>query len=69
MFDKVSDKRFEEVYVCKEGAATGNRILVDRKTGVHYLFSWRGYAGGITPLLDQDGKPVIEPNSTFSGQE
>lgn len=59
MFDKDSKKRFEEIY--KEGMTTGNRILVDRETGVHYLFSWSGYAGGITPLLDKDGKPIIEP--------
>ena len=29
-------------------------ILVDRKTGVNYLFVSRGYAGGLTPLLDRD---------------
>jgi len=31
-------------------------IIVDRKTGVNYLFV-RG--GGVTPLLDADGKLVI----------
>ena len=36
-------------------------ILVDRKTGVNYLFVSRGYAGGLTPLLDRDGKPIITP--------
>jgi len=34
-------------------------ILVDKKTGVNYLFVSRGYAGGLTPLLGRDGKPVI----------
>ena len=34
-------------------------ILVDRKTGVNYLFVQSGYAGGLTPLLDRDGKPII----------
>ncbi|MGF9977295.1 DUF6440 family protein [Viridibacillus arvi] len=47
----------------KDYDANGNRILVDRETGIHYLFSWSGYAGGITPLLDKDGKPVIKPNN------
>jgi hypothetical protein len=61
MSDKNSDKRFEEIY--KEGNLTGNRIIVDKETGVHYLFSWSGYAGGVTPLLDKDGKPVIKPNN------
>ncbi|MFJ7916237.1 MULTISPECIES: DUF6440 family protein [unclassified Lysinibacillus] len=26
--------------------ANGNRIIVDKETGIHYLFSWGGYAGG-----------------------
>ena len=36
-------------------------ILIDKQTGVNYLFVSRGYAGGLTPLLDRDGKPVISP--------
>ena len=35
------------------------QILVDTKTGVNYLFVQSGYAGGLTVLLDRDGKPVI----------
>nr|WP_286134005.1 DUF6440 family protein [Bacillus sp. AFS053548] len=32
---------------------------------MQYLFSWDGYAGGLTPLLDKDGKPVVkEMNKT-----
>ena len=34
-------------------------ILIDKKTGVNYLFVQSGYAGGLTPLLDRDGKPII----------
>ena len=34
-------------------------ILVDKKTGVNYLFVQSGYAGGLTPLLNRDGTPVI----------
>lgn len=34
-------------------------VLVDKETGVNYLFVQSGYAGGLTPLLDADGKPVI----------
>ena len=60
MFDKNSDKRFEEIY--KEGNMAGNRIIVDKETGVHYLFSFNGYAGGVTPLLDKDGNVVIKSN-------
>ena len=40
----------------------GNKmILVDRQTGVNYLFVASGYAGGLTPLLDREGKPVVSP--------
>ena len=33
--------------------------VVDKETGVNYLFFQRGYGGGLTPLLDSDGKPII----------
>ena len=36
-------------------------ILVDRKTGVNYLYRAIGYSGGMTVLLDRDGKPVVTP--------
>lgn len=34
-------------------------IWVDKETGVNYVFHASGYAGGMTPLLDEDGKPVV----------
>ena len=52
------DKRFEKVY--SQGAGS-TQILVDKETGVNYLFHASGYAGGLTVLLDRDGKPVISP--------
>ena len=36
-------------------------ILVDSVTGVNYLFVSEGYAGGLTPLLNRDGTPVVTP--------
>lgn len=36
-------------------------ILVDKKTGVNYLFVQSGHAGGLTPLLNRDGTPVVTP--------
>ena len=36
-------------------------IYVDKETGVNYLFAQSGYAGGMTPLLNRDGSPVITP--------
>ncbi len=53
------EKRFEKVY--SQGALEIVEILVDRETGVNYLFRQNGYAGGLTPLLDRDGKPVVTP--------
>ena len=35
------------------------RILVDRKTGVNYLWTSSGYAGGLTVLVDAEGKPIV----------
>ncbi len=52
-------KRFEKVY--SQGAMTNVEIWVDRETGVNYLFTSSGYAGGLTVLLDREGKPVISP--------
>ena len=36
-------------------------IYVDRQTGVNYLFSCNGNAGGLTVLLNRDGTPVVTP--------
>jgi hypothetical protein len=55
------ENRFEVVY--KDGSQLKDdgvrQILVDRETGVHYLLWKSGYAGGITPLLDEEGNVVI----------
>lgn len=51
-------ERFEIVY--QEGGFMGAKtIYVDKETGVNYLFIVSGYAGGLTPLLDAEGKPVV----------
>ena len=36
-------------------------IYVDRHTGVNYLFTQNGYAGGMCVLVDRDGKPIVSP--------
>ena len=53
-------------FVCTEvsgGAfdAVIARVLVDRKTGVNYLWAASGYAGGLTVMLDAEGKPIVTP--------
>ena len=54
--DMMLDKRFQVIQ--KEGKLSGFKVIVDRETGVNYLFAWDGYAGGLTPLLDKDGRPI-----------
>ena len=50
----------EDRFVKVHSEAMGGRIiLVDKVTGVNYLFVSSGYAGGLTPLLDREGKPII----------
>ena len=34
-------------------------IYVDRQTGVNYLFASYGNAGGLTVMVDRDGKPIV----------
>ena len=53
----MKDKRFVKVYA--QGTLTTTEIWVDKATGVNYLFHQCGSAGGMTPLLDKDGKPII----------
>ena len=55
----MAEKRFVKVY--DDGAFGSNEIWVDTQTGVNYLFHASGYAGGLTPLLNADGTPVVTP--------
>ena len=54
--------RFEKVYSQK--GMTVTEIWVDKETGVNYLYHVSGYAGGMTPLLDREGKPVTSPQTS-----
>lgn len=35
-------------------------VFVDSKTGVNYLFVKSGYGGGLTVLVDAEGKPLVD---------
>jgi len=52
-----SKKRFEISE--SEGVIESYRIIVDNETGVNYLYVSNGTSGGLTVLLDSDGKPII----------
>ena len=45
-----------------EGSIDGVKIITDSVTGVQYLFAYAGYAGGLTILVDQNGKPLVDEN-------
>lgn len=50
-------ERFEKIY--SQGIMNTTEIWVDKETGVNYLWHKDGYGGGLTVLLDKEGKPVI----------
>lgn len=54
-----NNDRFEKIY--SQGKLSSIEVWVDKQTGVNYIFHQSGYAGGMTPLLDRDGKPVVSP--------
>ncbi len=51
------EKRFERTY--EQSGFASPQIWVDKETGVNYLYIAGGYGGGLTPLLNRDGTPVI----------
>ena len=53
------ESRFETLEREGSNFSVLSRIIVDNETGVNYLFVTSGYAGGLTPLLDAKGNPVI----------
>ncbi len=58
-----TDNRFEKIY-SQGGFTRVMEIWVDKKTGVNYLCTQSGYSGGMTPLLNRDGTPVVTPVRT-----
>ena len=58
----IKEDRFKRILV-DGGGMTENRmeIYIGRKTGVNYLFSCCGNAGGMCVLVDREGKPIVSP--------
>ena len=51
-------------FIIKEksgGFSVGTYVLVDRETGVNYLFANSGYGGGLTVMVDALGHPIVTP--------
>lgn len=51
------DNRFVKIY--SQGFVGTTEIWVDTQTGVNYLYHQSGYSGGLTVLMDRDGKPIV----------
>lgn len=58
MSDWREGKRFEEVY-SQGGVFAALKVTLDTETGVQYLHWASGNAGGVTVLVDKDGKPLL----------
>ncbi|EAF6001730.1 hypothetical protein APE84_00570 [Listeria monocytogenes] len=61
------EERFEKIYT--QGKLNIMEIWVDKETGVQYVYHLAAYAGGMSPLLDVDGKPLLADLSKLNGAE
>ena len=57
--------RFIKTFSQGNSFGTQIQIWVDKQSGVNYLFTQSGYAGGLTPLLKADGTPAVTPVSRY----
>ncbi|MCR4639714.1 DUF6440 family protein [Ruminococcus sp.] len=64
-----AEERFVKIY--SKGTMTKNEIWLDTVTGVNYFYhaASGGYNGGLTPLLDKDGKPVVSSTSEIEAMK
>ena len=51
-------ERFQKVLEENRGF-TNNEVWVDTQTGVQYLFHGYGQSGGMTVLVDAEGRPLL----------
>lgn len=50
---KIEKKKSDKIMI-------DTKVIVDKETGVQYLFVESGYAGGLTVLVDRNGKPLLK---------
>ena len=55
---KKETDRFVKV-LDESGIITCNEIWADTQTGVQYLYHTSGNSGGLTVLVDSEGKPLL----------
>lgn len=64
------EKRFEKIYTQGGGfSGAAIEVYVDKQTGVNYVYFQNGYGGGLTPLLDGEGKVVVTKNNKDNSYE
>ncbi|MDB7858136.1 DUF6440 family protein, partial [Intestinimonas butyriciproducens] len=60
MFGEKKENRFVKLSIEGVKDVACMQVVVDTWTGIQYLFAESfGNAGGLTALLDEDGKPLI----------
>lgn len=60
------ENRFEIISVQKVAFGSTIEIWVDKATGVNYIYRRDGYSGGLTVMLDAEGKPVVSKAGNVS---
>ncbi len=55
---KKENERFVKV-LDESGIITCSEVWVDTQTGVQYLYHTSGSSGGMTVLLDAEGRPLL----------
>ena len=53
-----TEQRFIKV-MGESAFISSNEVLVDTQTGVQYLYHAAGNSGGLTVLVDAEGKPLL----------
>ena len=53
------EKRFHVIKAGDDSLSGDAQIWIDKVTGVNYLYIQHGYGGGLTPLLDRDGRVIV----------
>ena len=56
---KEEEERFVTVYESGGVSYPFKRVIVDRMTGVQYLYLSGSHTGGPTVFVDRDGKPLL----------
>lgn len=57
------DPALEERFYAPEGRDGVGTVIVDRETGVCYLWRKEGYGAGMTLLVDAEGDPLLWEDS------